>query len=133
MNDIVIAENAPYVFKMEGNAGEEQEKITNYNDPQEESSTLLQQLKQMMVSDASYAPQQQPPPTVSCRLWVDCDDNNISYYYIQDKTAVHPRKYISNDHDLEKFHFQAGNKPTIFVWQRGDPSLSPHSLEDVVK
>eukprot|EP00977_Amphora_coffeiformis_P026963 scaffold31944_cov76-Amphora_coffeaeformis.AAC.1 len=79
MHDIVVAENAPYVFKMEGNAGEEQEKITNYNDPQEESSTLLQQLKQRMLSDASYAPQQQQPPTVSCRLWVG---NNKMVYKI---------------------------------------------------
>lgn len=60
----------------------------------------------------------------------DCD--KISYYYVADKSAVRSRRYISNDRDLEKFHFLA-EKPTIFVWQRGDPSLSPNSLPSEIE
>ena len=99
-----------------------------------------------------------PPPTVSCRLWVgdktvfslpapsfeafdatvrsifELDtDANISYYYTAIQSSVQSRKYISDDHDLKRFHFLAG-KPTILVWIRGEnPSLSPDSLPSEIE
>jgi hypothetical protein len=98
-----------------------------------------------------------PPPMVACRLWTgektvyrlpapsfDAFDakvrsvfdfgvaDKISFYYVADKTMVNSRKYISNDHDLNNFLLLAG-KPTLFIWIRGDPSLSPGSLPSEVE
>jgi len=117
---------------------------------------LTQQFMRLMSSAPSF--QLTTPPKVSCRLWVGDNtvfslpaptfetfntavrsifeldtDANISYYYISHKSNVHSRKYISDDHDLKRFHALAG-KPTIFVWMRGEsPSLSPDSLPSEIE
>ena len=60
------------------------------------------------------------------------DADKISFYYIADKTVVDSRKYVSNDHDINNFLLLA-EKPTLFIWLRGDPSLSPGSLPSEVE
>ena len=59
-------------------------------------------------------------------------DAEISYYIIPQKKDVDSRQYISNDDDLDGF-FDLAGKPTIFVWPRGNPSLSPKSLPSEVE
>ena len=59
-------------------------------------------------------------------------DAEISYYIIPQKKDVDSRQYISNDDDLDGF-FDLAGKPTIFVWPRGNPSLSPSSLPSEVE
>ena len=91
--------------------------------------------------------------TVSCRMWVGDDmtfyelpaptfqtlishvvsrfalagDQEISLYYIASKRDVSSRRYVSNDDDLNNLFALAG-KPILFVWLRGDPSMSPQSI-----
>lgn len=94
----------------------------------------------------------------TCRLWVggDCtlyslnassfqalnqavrsnymleDEEYVSLYYILDKDCVESRRYVSNDHDLNKFFNLAGN-PIIFIWLRGESSISPGSLPSEIE
>lgn len=99
--------------------------------------------------------QQQPilQRTVSCRMWVGEDmtfyelpaatfqtlisqvvsrfsltgDQEISLYYVANKRDVSSRRYVSNDDDLNNLFTLAG-KPILFVWLRGDPSMSSQSI-----
>jgi len=107
------------------------------------------QLQQMQHSQPLLLRQR----TLSCRLWVGddvtmyelpastfdilfnnvlskfalSDDQEISLYYITNKRDIGTRRYVSNDADLENFFALAG-KPILFVWLRGDPSMSPNSI-----
>ena len=59
------------------------------------------------------------------------DDQEISVYYITNKRDIGTRRYVSNDADLGNFFALAG-KPILFVWLRGDPSMTnsiPSQLE----
>jgi hypothetical protein len=56
----------------------------------------------------------------------------FSLYYIPNKRDVDSRSYIANDIDLNQFWGLAG-RPTVFIWYRGDPSLSPNSIPSQVE
>ena len=60
------------------------------------------------------------------------DEENISYYVIKQKRDVSSRAYISNDDELNDF-FDLAGKPTIIIWPRGNPSLSPASLPSEIE
>lgn len=60
------------------------------------------------------------------------EEEAISYYIIRQKRLVDSRKYISNDEELDDFFDLAGN-PTIYVWLRGSPSLSPGSIPSEIQ
>ena len=55
------------------------------------------------------------------------EEEELTLYCIPDERNVHSRKYVSNEKELDDYFELAGN-PTMFVWRRGDPSLSPASL-----
>jgi hypothetical protein len=60
------------------------------------------------------------------------EEERISYYFIKNKRKVDSRTYLSNDAELEDF-FDLAGKPTIYIWPRGSPSLSPDSLPSQVE
>jgi len=60
------------------------------------------------------------------------EGEDVAYYYIKDKRDVKSRTYLSNDQELNDF-FDLAGKPTIFIWPRGSPPLSPKSLPSQVE
>ena len=60
------------------------------------------------------------------------EEEKVSYYFIKDKHDVNSRSYISNDDELNDF-FDLAGKPTIYIWPRGSPSLSPDPLPSLVE
>ena len=60
------------------------------------------------------------------------DEEIVSLYYLLDKDSVESRRYISNDHDLNKF-FNLTGDPIIFVWLRGESNISPGSLPSEIE
>ena len=51
----------------------------------------------------------------------------FSLYFIPNKRDVNSRQYIASEVDLNNYLGLAG-RPTVFVWYRDDPSLSPNSI-----
>lgn len=58
-----------------------------------------------------------------------CFDEDVEFclYFIPDERDVNSRQYVSNDQQLDEYFEHAGN-PTLYVWLKEDPYLSPASL-----
>ena len=56
----------------------------------------------------------------------------FSLSFIPNKRDVNSRQYIASDVDLNNFLGLAG-RPTVFIWHRGDPSMSPNSIPSEVE
>ena len=56
-------------------------------------------------------------------------DKDVEYclYFIPDERDVNSRQYVSNDQQLDDY-FEHGGNPTLYVWLKDDPYLSPASL-----
>ena len=56
----------------------------------------------------------------------------FSLYFIPNKRDVNSIQYIASDVDLNNLLGFAG-RPTVFIWNRGDPSMSPNSIPSEVE
>ena len=60
------------------------------------------------------------------------EDEAYSLYFVPKKKDVRSRQKIEHDGDLDGFFRHAG-PPTVFVWKRGDPDMSPASIPSEVE
>ena len=60
------------------------------------------------------------------------ENEAYSLYFVPRKKDVKSRRYIENDGAPDEVFRHAG-PPTIFVWQRGDPDMSPASIPSEVE